>query len=215
MIILIGGEKGGTGKTTISTNLAAMRSNETGDLLLIDTDKQSSASSWTAIRENVKEVKRIASIQKFGKSLTSEIAELKKKFADIVVDAGGRDSIELRAAMMVADKLVIPIQPSQFDIWTLGTMNDLVAQVGTFNPTLKAYVVINRGSSNPSVNEINDAKELMDTFDYLTLCQTTIIDRIAFRKAAQRGLSVCELSPKEGKQAAEEIQNLYKEVFHG
>jgi chromosome partitioning protein len=214
MIVLVGGEKGGTGKTTLSTNLAAMRNNETDDLLLIDTDKQSSASSWTALRDGVKDVKRISSVQKFGSSLASEITELKKRFKDIVVDAGGRDSIELRAAMTVADKLIVPIQASQFDVWTLGTMNELVATVQALNPNLEAYVVLNRASSNPSVNETSDAKDLMDTFENLSLCGTTIVDRIAFRKAAQRGLSVDELPQKEGKQAADEIKKLYEEVFN-
>ena len=45
------------------------------------------------------------------------------KYRDIVIDAGGRDSVELRAAMTVADALYIPIQASQFDVWTLDQMN--------------------------------------------------------------------------------------------
>ena len=52
MIVLIGGEKGGPGKTTIATNLAAMRTADKGDVLLIDTDKQPTSSYWCSLRED-------------------------------------------------------------------------------------------------------------------------------------------------------------------
>ena len=98
MIILIGGEKGGTGKTTIATNLAAMRVNAGHDILLVDTDKQGSASAWSDIRDiKNKEISRIPNIQKFGSNLAADILDLKTRYGDIIIDAGGRDSIELRA----------------------------------------------------------------------------------------------------------------------
>jgi len=214
MIILIGGEKGGTGKTTLATNLAAMRVNLTGDLLIIDTDKQGSASAWAAIRETNLGTRRVSSVQKFGKTITSEIRDLEKRYQDIIVDAGGRDSIELRAAMTVAHQLIVPIQASQFDVWTLGAMNDLITQAKVFNSDLKAFVVLNRASPNPSVKETQEVKELLQDFEHLTLCQTIIYDRIAYRKAAKNGLAVVELQPKEVK-GSEEMESVYAFVFNG
>ena len=67
---------------------------------------------------------------------------LATRYQDIIIDAGGRDSVELRAAMVVAHKAFVPIQASQFDIWTLGRMNDLVVTAQGFNPDLRAWVVI-------------------------------------------------------------------------
>lgn len=214
MILLVGGEKGGTGKTTIATNLSVKRLQERGDLLLIDTDKQGSASAWTAIRDNNDQNKRIASVQKFGNTLPREVMELSKRFEDVLIDAGGRDSIELRAAMTVADRLVIPTQASQFDVWTLGTINDLVQQAQALNPNLKAFVVVNRASTNPSVTEADETQELLEDFESLCLCETVIHDRIAYRKAAKSGLSVVELQPPDEK-ATKEINALYEEVYHG
>ena len=213
MIILIGGEKGGTGKTTLATNLAAMRLNQDGDLLVIDTDKQGSASYWAATRESNKQVRRVPSIQKFGKTITSEIRDLAQRYQDIIIDAGGRDSIELRAAMTVAQKLIIPIQASQFDVWTLGAMNDLVNQAKAFNEDLQTFVILNRASTNPSVSEVGEAREVMADFENLVLFQTVVHDRIAYRKAAKSGLAVGELQPKEVK-AAIEMTSLYTEVFN-
>ncbi len=213
MIILIGGEKGGTGKTTLVTNLAAMRRNQDGDVLVIDTDKQGSASYWAATREGNELFTRVPSIQKFGKAIASEIKDLACRYEDIIIDAGGRDSIELRAAMTVVEQLIIPIQASQFDVWTLAAMSELVNQAIAFNQDLKTFVVLNRASTNPSVSETQEAKEVLEDFENLKLLNTVVHDRIAYRKAAKSGLSVVELQPKEVK-AAREMTSLYKEIFH-
>ncbi|MGK7879646.1 MAG: AAA family ATPase [Crocosphaera sp.] len=213
MIILIGGEKGGTGKTTLVTNLAAMRRNQDGDVLVIDTDKQGSASYWAATREGNELFSRVPSIQKFGKAIANEIKDLACRYEDIIIDAGGRDSLELRAAMTVVQQLIIPIQASQFDVWTLAAMSELVNQAIAFNQDLKTFVVLNRASTNPSVSETQEAKEVLKDFDNLKLLNTVVHDRIAYRKAAKSGLSVVELQPKEVK-AAREMTSLYKEVFH-
>jgi chromosome partitioning protein len=212
MIILIGGEKGGTGKTTIATNLAAMRALAGRDVLLIDTDIQGSANYWAQSRDELGIIPRVACVQKFGKGLPVEVKDLAKRYQDIIIDAGGRDSMELRAAMVVAHKAYMPIQPSQFDIWTLNKMDVLVESSKGFNPDLQARVIISRSSTNPSVHESDIAVEILKDFDNLSLAITGIKDRIAYRKAASGGLGVSELKPKDAK-AVEEMDTLYKEVF--
>ncbi len=212
MIILIGGEKGGTGKTTIATNLAAMRALAGRDVLLIDTDPQGSANYWAQSRDELNIMPRVACVQKFGKGLQAEVKDLAKRYQDIIIDAGGRDSVELRSAMVVANKAYIPIQPSQFDIWTLNQMETLVTTAKGFNTDLEAWVVISRSSTNPSVHESDDTIEILNDFSSLKLASTGIKDRIAYRKAASGGLGVSELKPKDPK-ATEEMEALYQEVF--
>lgn len=212
MIILIGGEKGGTGKTTIATNLAAMRALAGRDVLIIDTDPQGSANYWAQSRDEENVIPRVACIQKFGKGLPKEVQDLAHRYQDIIIDAGGRDSVELRSALVVAEKAYIPIQPSQFDIWTLGQMDELVETAKAFNSELQARVIISRSSTNPSVHESDDTEKLLADFPNLDLANVTIRDRIAYRKAAKDGLAVIELKPKDPK-ATEEMEVLYKEVF--
>lgn len=212
MIILIGGEKGGTGKTTLATNLAAMRALAGRDVLLIDTDPQGSANYWAQNRDEENVEPRVACIQKFGKGLSTEVRDLSSRYQDIIIDAGGRDSVELRSALVVTERAYIPIQPSQFDIWTLDQMDTLVETAKGFNPDLQASVVISRSSTNPSVHESEDTGKLLDDFANLGLAKITIRDRIAYRKAAKDGLAVVELKPKDPK-AVEEMETLYKEVF--
>lgn len=213
-ILLIGGEKGGTGKTTLAVNLAALRALAGRDVLLIDTDIQASASYWAQTRDEAGIQPRVACIQKFGKGLQTEVRDLARRYQDLIIDAGGRDSLELRAALVAAERVYIPIQPSQFDIWTLGRMDDLVKTAQGFNPELRAWVVISRASTNPSVSEVAEARNLLADFAHLKLANAVVRDRIAYRKAARDGLSVEELKPGDPK-AGEELRALFREVFDG
>ena len=212
MIILVGGEKGGPGKTTIATNIAAMRTDEIEDVLLVDTDRQPTSSYWCSMREDKGIKPRVASIQKYDKAVRTEISELKKKFSDIIIDAGGRDSPELRGALLVCDKAIFPLRPSQFDLWTLGRLNTLVEVALEINENLKAYVVINQSSPNPAVREAEEMKEFLSEFENINLMKSVICERIVFRRAALNGMAVTEYKPEDIR-ANEEIKALYREIF--
>lgn len=212
MIILIGGEKGGTGKTTIATNLAALRSMSGHDVLLVDTDPQKTASFWSLTRDEKNITPRVTTIQKFD-NVKQEILALQSKFDDIIIDAGGRDSMELRTSLLVAQKAFFPLRASQFDLWTLAKINNHVRDARSINEKLKAFIMINQASSHPSVKEQDDASIYLEEFEELKIINSTITERIAFRKAAIQGISVKELIP-EDKKATSEILSLYEEVFN-
>ena len=212
MIVLVGGEKGGVGKTTLAVNLAAMRSRAGHDVLLIDADKQASANLWAGIRQEETRDAPVHCVQKKGKGLAADIRDLATRYEDVVIDAGGQDSVELRAAMTIAELALFPIQPSLFDAATLETLAELVAQAQTFNTELVAAVVINRASTNPRVKEADEAKELIAEYHDLHLLNVLVRDRIIFRKATRNGLCVSEFQNHD--QAAEaELNALYREVF--
>ena len=98
-ITVFGGEKGGTGKTTLATNIAAMLALRGKDVLLLDTDRQGTASFWATVREEEKIEPRVACVQKFGKGLPAQVRDLAERYDEIIIDAGGRDSMELRYAL--------------------------------------------------------------------------------------------------------------------
>lgn len=212
MIVLIGGEKGGPGKTTIATNLAAMRTADKGDVLLIDTDKQPTSSYWCSLREDRGVMPRVASIQKYEKAVRTEVMQLRSKYSDIIIDAGGRDSPELRGAMLVCDKAIFPLRPSQFDLWTLGRIQSLVETASEINERLRAYVVINQASANPAVKEAEEMRSFLDEFEDLKILNTIIRERISFRRSALHGMAVAEYKPEDPK-AVEEMTSLYMEIF--
>ena len=215
MIVLIGGEKGGTGTTTLATNLAGMRIMKSGDVLLVDADPQPNASYWCASRDQNKIIPRIPSVQKTGKNTQADIRELQTKFKDIIIDTGGRDSMELRASLLVCNIAVIPLRPSQFDLWTLAKINNLIGEVKQFNETLRVLVCLNQVPTNPMIKEINDAKGFFkdSEFENISLAKSILSERVAFRKVAITGMTVHEA--KIDAKAENELDSLYKEIFNG
>ncbi|OGQ98378.1 MAG: chromosome partitioning protein [Deltaproteobacteria bacterium RIFOXYD12_FULL_57_12] len=214
-IMVFGGEKGGTGKTTMATNIAAMLAAEGRDVLLLDTDRQGTASFWATIREEAESVPRVSCVQKFGKGLAAQIRDLEKRYDEVVIDAGGRDSMELRYALGVANRAYIPVQPFQFDIWTIRQMDSLVEMAQGLNSSLRAFVVLNRVSANPAVQEDRETREYMATerFAHLVLMESALKDRIAFRKAARDGLAIGEWGLDQ--KAHAEMNQFFEEVCRG
>ena len=103
MIIVAGGIKGGSGKTTVATNLAVIRAAEGHDVLLVDADDQETSSDFTILRnERRSEGAGYTSIKLTGAAVRTETLRLADKYADIFIDTGGRDTTSQRAALTVA-----------------------------------------------------------------------------------------------------------------
>ncbi|WP_341750241.1 hypothetical protein [Candidatus Tisiphia endosymbiont of Sialis lutaria] len=115
--------------------------------------------------------------------------------------------------MTIADLMYVPVQASQFDIWTLSIMNDLISQAKGFNNNLTPYVLINRAATNPIVNEVEEAKSVLHDFENLKLLSLVLKERISYRKAAKNGLALIELEKQDIK-AITEITMFYNEVFN-
>lgn len=216
MLILVANEKGGVGKTTIAVNLAAMCALAGKEVLLIDTDRQESASAWAGVRHESGHVPTLTCLAKTGR-VGYDLVKLKDKFDVIVVDAGGRDSIEMRQAMAVCDLALIPIKPAQFDVWSLSRMSQMVEDIHQQTGVpVNARAFINGASSNPSVRETLEVKEaLKDYVEQFPTLETVITERIAFRKAAREGLGVVELSSALSDPKANlELMAFYKEIFN-
>jgi chromosome partitioning protein len=211
MIIVIGGIKGGSGKTTVATNIAVMRSNDGKDVLLVDADDQETSTDFTTLRNEVLENGAgYTNIKLNGTSVRTETLRLKEKYEDIVIDTGGRDTTSQRAALTVADVLLVPFVPRSFDVWTIEKVSELVTEMKTANPNLKAYMFINRADPRGQDN-YETAEVLKETEDMLFI-DTPLGSRKAFSNASANGLGVTELKPQDAK-ANDEIDNLYRYVF--
>lgn len=216
MLLLIANEKGGVGKTTIAVNLAAMCVLAGKDTLLVDTDKQESASAWAGMRHENEVQPTVTCVAKTGK-VGYDLAKLKDKFDVVIVDAGGRDSIEMRQAMAVCDKVVIPIKPAQFDVWSLSRMAQLIRDVAERTSTpINAFAFINGSSPNPVVRETQEVREtLKDYVELFPTLESVVTERIAFRKAARDGMGAIELTSSAADPKANlELIALYQEIFN-
>ncbi len=108
MIVTVGNTKGGVGKTTLSLNLAIARALAGRDVWLIDGDRQGTAQTAITVRSEAGRSPQIACAQySDGSTLRAQVQQVGPKFEDIVIDAGGRDSTALRAALVLSDVLVV------------------------------------------------------------------------------------------------------------
>jgi len=215
MIVLVGNEKGGTGKTTLAVNLAAMRAAEGHDVLLVDCDPMASATAWCGARDEVAEemdIPRFTSIQKLGKTVYKAIVDLSSKYEDIIIDAGGRDSVEMRGAMSAADICLVPARPSQLDVWALQRVAGIIANAKvSVNPDLDTLVVLCMASTHPAESKTREAREFLEDIEEYDLARTVVYSRTAYQDCFPMGLSVCEYDPTS--KACAEMELLYQEVF--
>ena len=211
MIVVVGGIKGGSGKTTVATNLAVIRAKKGSDLLLIDADDQETSSDFTILRNEQHESGAgYTSIKLTGAAVRTETKKLSSKYQDIVIDTGGRDTTSQRAALTIADILLVPFVPRSFDVWTLEKVSTLVSELKIVNPNLQAYALINRADSAGRDNQ--SAAEIIRETEELSFIDTPLGSRKAFSNAAARGLAVTELKPLD-KKAEREMMNLYRYIF--
>lgn len=212
MIVVVGGIKGGSGKTTIATNLAIMRALDGSDVLLIDADDQETATDFTMLRnERVQAQATYTSIKLTGQAVRTETLRLAGKYADVVIDTGGRDTTSQRAALTVAGVLLVPFVPRSFDVWTIEKVSQLVDEMRVANPDLKAYMFINR--ADPSGRDNDEASDVLRDTDGLEFIPTPVGARKAFGNAAAQGLAVSELRPQDAK-ASQEMWALYRYLYN-
>lgn len=142
MICIFGGTKGGTGKSTLTQNVAAWLASVSRDVLVVDADcPQNSVDSWATRREERGQEPRIQVVRQSG-NLLGHLQTLSTKFDDVLVDVGGFDSVELRSAMVVADRLVVPIGAALKDLETVQQLPALVEQAHVSNPALRVHTVL-------------------------------------------------------------------------
>lgn len=209
MIYTIGGIKGGSGKTTIATNLVVLLASMKRDILLIDADDQESATDFTAFRNQTLGDLDYTAVKVTGNEIGKQVQRLATKYDDIVIDVGGRDTTSQRSALVVSEVALFPFVGRAVDIWTLRKLNDLLNEISTFNPNLLALTFINKADHSGRNKE--DASSILQTSENLKFLNTPIGNRIAFGHAIAMGLSVIELKPADEK-AILEIKNLYQAV---
>lgn len=196
MIVLIGSQKGGCGKSTTAVNLCAYLAQISADVVLVDSDRQGTASNWAMDRAENITLPKVHCVQKY-ENIRATLLDLNRRYEIVVVDAAGRDSRELRTGMTAADILIIPFRTSQPDLDTLPKMDELIGLAKDINPTLSSYALLTMASPNPVVNETREAANYIADYPQINLIKVFIRDRKVYRDAMSYGKGVTEMeNPK-------------------
>ena len=210
MILLLGGEKGGTGKSTLATNIAAWLAQQRCDVILVDTDLQRTAANWVDRRNLIQPAVSVVHCTERHGNVFHALKDLARRYEQVIVDAGGRDSEELRTALVAAHKVYVPLKASQPDLETSLHMNEVVQLARGMNPSLQARVIICMAPTNPSIKETAEAQDLLKELSELTPSAVTVSERKVYRDAMAEGRGVIDLG---NDKAIVEIEGLVKEIY--
>ena len=192
MIILVGGEKGGSGKSCLAQNLAVYLQQQNRDILLLDADPQGTTTDWIKERDENSDLKNIPSVQAAG-NIRQVLDDLSKRYQDIIIDAGGQDSEALRSAMTIATHMLLPFRPKRRDLKTLVHVEQLIKLAKAVNPESVTRAVLPQCPTLPSqAQRILDAKYACESFGLIALNQFTT-NRNVYDDADENGLSVFEV----------------------
>ncbi|MDZ7923383.1 MAG: ParA family partition ATPase [Marinagarivorans sp.] len=205
MIFGVLNQKGGVGKTTISVNLAACLARTGARVLLIDADPQGSSLDWAAAREG----EPLFSVVGFPRpSIHKEIGHIGAGYDHIVIDGPPRVTDLARSAIMASDVVVIPVQPSPYDIWAAEEVVKLIDEARVYKENIKSVFVVNRKITNTAIGR--DVRDALAAYAVHVL-QASVTQRVVFAEAAAHGQAVFEIEANGV--AAAEIEAVANELM--
>ncbi len=209
-IIAVVNQKGGSGKTTISMQLAGTLGRKPYRVLVVDADAQGTATRWSSTApENKPFPAAVSNLSHSGNRLHREVQKYVDQYDFIIIDCPPAvESVIPNAALLIANLAIVPIVPSLADLWAAVGIKQVIDSVSQINPELQARLLVNLLKPNTNLS-----KELMDPIRQfgIDLMQTTIGDRTAYKESVA-GVTVHDLGSK-AEAAASETLRLADEVL--
>ena len=182
-------QKGGVGKSTLSICLAASLARTGARVLLIDADPQGSALDWAAARQG----KPLFTVVGFPRpSIHKEIGQMGQGYDHIVIDGPPRVTDLARSAIMASDVVVIPVQPSPYDIWAAEEVVKLIDEARIYKENIKSVFLVNRKITNTAIGR--DVREALAAYPVHVL-DASVAQRVVFAEAAAQGKAIFEIDP--------------------
>lgn len=204
MIVGVLSQKGGVGKTTIAINTAATLALRGQRVLLVDADPQGSSLAWSSARDRDPLFPVVGMAKP---SLHRDLPAMAKDYDVVVIDGAPRVNELGRSAILASDTILIPVQPSPYDVWAAALTVQLIREAQQFRERLTAAFVINRRIVNTAIGR--DVASILDQFG-LPVLPGHLCQRVVYAESASQGLSVAELAPQS--EAAREVTALVSSI---
>ena len=210
MILGFLNQKGGVGKTTLATHVAGELARTGARVLLIDADPQASALDWSERRvgEGLPRLFDVVGLAK--ETLHDQVPSLSHGYDHVVIDGPPRVTALARSAMLASDLVLIPVQPSPYDVWASQQVVTLAAEARVFRPELDAAFIVNRRIVNTVIGR--DVHKALAGLGMPAL-SVPVSQRVAFAESVAVGRLVRECHP--GGAAANEIAAVASEIMNG
>lgn len=213
MIIVFGGVKGGASKTTNACNAAAMRAAAGKKVLLVDADKSQLSNLWAFRRREAALAPAVAYESMRTMTIYRQLLDRAGDYDDIIVDCGGHDSIELRAALTIADRLVIPTRPNQLDFDVYPDLMDVIKENSEANPALQTWVLLAQVRPKTEDRKRAEAGALLASqYPGMRLMDSMTTMRSTYELCQGSGMAVVEFANKR-EVALSEMQQMNKELW--
>lgn len=213
MIIVVGAEKGGVGKTAIATNLAALAAAEGVEVCLLDTDQQGSSTAWARIR-NSEKVTPLIPVLTIPANPFNELSMLAPKFELIIVDIGAQNYITMENTAAIADMILIPCCADQLEVESTMKVCSILKSMDPRhkNKKVPAFIVLNKLPTNAKSKEGTQLREFFES-ESLAVFDSSLKDRGAWRNSRRGGLAVHELRGRDADtKATFEMVSIYEEL---
>ena len=204
VVIAVLNQKGGAGKTTLATNISAELHRQGGRVLLVDSDPQGSARDWKAAGEN----NSVPVVGLDRPTLAKDLSAISGAYDIVIIDGAPQIKDLAAAAIRVADAVLIPVQPSPYDIWAARDLVELIkTRQEVTNGKPQAAFIVSRAIQNTRLSK--EVFEALSSYS-IEIFQHSTTQRVAYASSATEGLSVVDSSDTK---AGREIQLIVEELM--
>ena len=207
MITVVGNLKGGSGKSTVAFNLAVWLASHGKRVNAFDLDPQRTLTDVAEVRSD-EGYTPLFSLHYGGEDLVEELME---KSGEVIVDVGTSDMAAMKHALSVADRIVIPVAPSQADIWSTQRFISIIRKVIPEENPPEICVFVNRADTHAAIRESDEAEEALADLEGTRLIKLRLHQRTAYRRSFSEGLGVFELKPST--KASKEFKKFARELY--